>query len=439
MFKPVLTICVAITISSAAAFADDDVVRIKLDAAKLAYEQEMAKNRRVVHEWIDQREDTARKDGNKKAVDLIKAERRAFDEKNDLPRNVPDEFRQNFLKARATLEAAYNTAVKEYVQVKKDYEATVVEKELARLKSTPLTVVPTPVAGGGSPVITPEMLKAKLAGKATYDPKTGILTVSYKFADKKELEDFDCGEAKPKLVGGYLKIDPATAIKHVVEFDTVKLFTVVNVHAMRGPVLSTTLGTSLHVGGLHTDTMYLNNKGFGHMYQVVSDKSRSGAIRVEMDVEEKNVVMRWGTDKLGRELKEPGAGQVYLHGGDAGYGFGSLTISGKVNAKWADKFFGLTPEGEKTAAIERILLGTWRIECPDGYKAEWTFKPDGTVSATKGPSQSGKWEIDLKKEQVLCIWQSGLIDRFDFPLDPKLTTGGTVGRGKLKLEAVKLP
>src|SRR5262245_45924134 len=159
MLKPVLIICVAITISTAAALADDDVVRIKLDAARLAYEQEMAKNRRVVHEWIDQREDTARKDGNKKAVDLIKAERRAFDEKNDLPRNVPDEFRQNFLKARATLEAAYNTAVKEYVQVKKDYEATVVEKELVRLKNTPLTVVPTAVAGGGIPVITPEMLK----------------------------------------------------------------------------------------------------------------------------------------------------------------------------------------------------------------------------------------------------------------------------------------
>ncbi|HLW63926.1 MAG TPA: hypothetical protein VKS79_01320 [Gemmataceae bacterium] len=439
MTRFILSACCLITVVGATAWADDDVVRVKLDAAKLAYEQEMLKYRRVVHDWIDKREEVARMDGNKKAVDLIKAERTAFDEKNELPRTSPDEFRQNFLKARAILEAAYNLAIKEYVQVKKDYEATVVEKELARLKSSPITVIPTPTTANGIPVITPEMLRAKLAGKATYDAKTGVLTVSYKFADKKELEDFDCEGVKPKLAAGGFKLEPGESVRHVVQFDTLALSVVVQVHVMKGRVLSTSNGTVVTVGGSQPDTVYLDTRGVnGAVWQVLPASVRNGFVRVEMNCDEKKAILHWGKERIGRDVKAPSAGWVQFYGGDAGFGFGALTISGTVNPKWAGKFFGLTAEGEKLGAIEKSLLGKWRIQCPDGYKAEWTFKVDGSVSVTKGPPQSGNWEIDLKKEQVLCLWKSGLIDRFDFPIVPKLTTGGGVGRN-ITLEAIKVP
>jgi hypothetical protein len=61
------------------AFADDtDPVKEKLFAAKVAYDAEMTKFRTLVREWLDEREDAARKDGNKAIVDQIKAERKAF-------------------------------------------------------------------------------------------------------------------------------------------------------------------------------------------------------------------------------------------------------------------------------------------------------------------------------------------------------------------------
>jgi hypothetical protein len=59
---------------------DKDPVKEKLFAAKVAYDGEMREYRKAAGEWFDKREDAARQDGNKKLVDEIKAERKAFDE-----------------------------------------------------------------------------------------------------------------------------------------------------------------------------------------------------------------------------------------------------------------------------------------------------------------------------------------------------------------------
>jgi hypothetical protein len=109
--------------------ADDrDPVKEKLFAAKVAYDGEMRQYRTQAGDWFDKREETARKDGNKKLVDQIKAERKAFDEDGELPKGAPADIQQKPALAKKALEAAYAEAVKDYTKAKKDVEAAAVEE-----------------------------------------------------------------------------------------------------------------------------------------------------------------------------------------------------------------------------------------------------------------------------------------------------------------------
>ena len=107
---------------------DKDPVKEKLLAAKETYRAELRQYQKAVGEWFDKREESARKDGNKKVVDQIKAERGVFDESGELPKTVPAALRQKPAVAKKSLEAAYAQAVKEYTMAKKDAEAASVEE-----------------------------------------------------------------------------------------------------------------------------------------------------------------------------------------------------------------------------------------------------------------------------------------------------------------------
>jgi hypothetical protein len=133
MTRILIAIVIAALVGACAAPAsggDKDPVREKLFAAKVAYDKEMAAFRKAAGEWLDRREDAARKAGDKKLVDQIKEERKAFDEGGELPKAAPTAIRQKPTAARKVLEAAYADAVKAYVKAKKDDEAAAVEKEL---------------------------------------------------------------------------------------------------------------------------------------------------------------------------------------------------------------------------------------------------------------------------------------------------------------------
>ena len=125
----VATACVA-------AGADDpDPVKDKLFAAKVAYDKEMQEYRKSADEWFDKREETARKDGNKKMVDQIKGERKVFDEDGELPKVAPAAVQQRPALAKKALEVAYEQAVKDYIKAKMDDRAAVIETELKAMFS----------------------------------------------------------------------------------------------------------------------------------------------------------------------------------------------------------------------------------------------------------------------------------------------------------------
>jgi hypothetical protein len=113
-----------------AAVGDEkDPVKEKLFAAKVAYDKEMREFRGQVDDWLDKREAAARKVGNLKAVEQIKAERKAFEEDGEWPKDAPPALVQKQEKAKKALDAAYAEAVKAYTKAKKDDLAAAVEKE----------------------------------------------------------------------------------------------------------------------------------------------------------------------------------------------------------------------------------------------------------------------------------------------------------------------
>ncbi len=130
MTRSIVLMASLVAAACAGVGADDkDPVKEKLFAAKVAYDKEMAQFRTTAGEWFDKREEAARKAGDKKALDQVKAEQKAFDETGDLPKAVPAAMRQKPILAKKALEAAYSQAVKDYVKAKKDAEAAAVETE----------------------------------------------------------------------------------------------------------------------------------------------------------------------------------------------------------------------------------------------------------------------------------------------------------------------
>jgi hypothetical protein len=130
----VLILGAILTALACASASAADPVAEKLEKAKKTYAAELEKFQKDVAASLDKREEAARKAGDKKLVDQIKAERKAFDEKGEVPSTTPKVVRQRLATARATLEKAYESAIRDYTKAKNDTEAASVEKELAVFK-----------------------------------------------------------------------------------------------------------------------------------------------------------------------------------------------------------------------------------------------------------------------------------------------------------------
>jgi NPCBM/NEW2 domain len=108
---------------------DAEAVKEKLFQAKKAYDVEVQKFKKSVQDLFDKREDLARTAGDKKGVDLAKAERIAFGKSGEAPASIPAAIRQQLTAAQKNLDKAYSAAIKEYTRLKMDQAAEAVEKE----------------------------------------------------------------------------------------------------------------------------------------------------------------------------------------------------------------------------------------------------------------------------------------------------------------------
>jgi hypothetical protein len=113
---------------------DADAVKERLFQAKKEYDAEVQKFKKAVTETLDKREDDARKKGDKKLVDQIKAERDAFEKTGEAPQMVPSSIREPLSAARTKLDKAYSAAIKDYLRIKMDDAAGATEKEQGEFK-----------------------------------------------------------------------------------------------------------------------------------------------------------------------------------------------------------------------------------------------------------------------------------------------------------------
>lgn len=109
--------------------ADTDAVKEKLEHSKTAYDIEFQRFKNAVMELLDKREEEARKNGNKKVLDQVKADRTAFEKKSALPTGVPPAIIKPIAPASDILDKAYSAAVRDFIKLKDDAAADKAEKE----------------------------------------------------------------------------------------------------------------------------------------------------------------------------------------------------------------------------------------------------------------------------------------------------------------------
>jgi|SRR5579883_152904 len=108
---------------------DTETVKEKLYQAKKAYDGEVRKFRKAIGDWYDKRETDARKAGNKKQLDRVKAERKQYEETGEVAVELPTAVRKQIVGARSSLDKAYQLAVADYLRRKEDNAADAIEKE----------------------------------------------------------------------------------------------------------------------------------------------------------------------------------------------------------------------------------------------------------------------------------------------------------------------
>jgi hypothetical protein len=122
--------------------ADDvEMLKEKLFQAKKDYDSHLQKFKKAVADLLDKREADARKAGNKKLLDQIKAEREAFKKTGEPPLTIPNAILNPLTAAMTKVDKAYSAAIKEYVRLKMDDAANTAEKGQEEFKLSSLVTI----------------------------------------------------------------------------------------------------------------------------------------------------------------------------------------------------------------------------------------------------------------------------------------------------------
>lgn len=114
--------------------ADDDPIKTKLEGARKDYDSKVEKYNKAINDWLDKKEETARKAGNKATVDQIKTQRESFQDTGMLLTNPPPDVQKILTDAQKAYEATLVAGVKDYTKAKKDAEAAEVSDRLKAFK-----------------------------------------------------------------------------------------------------------------------------------------------------------------------------------------------------------------------------------------------------------------------------------------------------------------
>ncbi len=109
----------------------EDPIKQKLDSARAGWQKQVGDLRKGILQALDESEDSARRNGDKKTVDRSKAERNAFEANGELPTLVNTTyFTANMKQARHAFASALKAAVQQYTKAQNDDAASNIQKEL---------------------------------------------------------------------------------------------------------------------------------------------------------------------------------------------------------------------------------------------------------------------------------------------------------------------
>jgi hypothetical protein len=214
----------------------------------------------------------------------------------------------------------------------------------------------------GAASLTLAMVKKKLQGKAVYDGKNRVLKLTYEFKSPEQLKDFDATGASPTLKGGFLQVPAGDRLKHLVKFKTVTVTGVVAITGAKGKLITTSEGVELSLIGGATDTNPLNIHFQGNLVNVshaLAPNERSGNIPFELNLATAQIGHRFAGRKANFPSKKDQAGFLEFHGGEGGFGYAQLTISGTMDEDWAREFFAAP-----APTVSGLSLGSFLVWSP---------------------------------------------------------------------------
>ena len=191
-----------------------------------------------------------------------------------------------------------------------------------------------------APLITPALLRRKFGGNASYEPKSGELTLTYDFKSKDQLSDFTSDGPKLPFRRGLLHIEAGQRILHLVRFNSVRATGEVAFSNLAGDHLRTTEGFGM---------TFLDGSGHGRL--TISSKSNENTMSpwhpfslkklntFEFMVGPERLTAKVEGIRVGKEMPVDQAGQLEFCGGAGGNVFAHLVISGQVDPEWLRKFF----------------------------------------------------------------------------------------------------
>lgn len=200
-----------------------------------------------------------------------------------------------------------------------------------------------PDAGLAPAEVSADLVRRKFAGRASFAPKAGELTIAYDFGDKGQLKDFEFGKVKPAIEHNLLKVEGGVSVRHVVPFRSVKVAGTVAIGNLRGGHLRTTQGFGFACDGSHATyaKLQLLDGGKPVTDQRIAPKEYQGKfLPFEFTVGDGRVGLKFGSVALGKATTTKDAGQVEFLGGEGLNAFGKLTLSGTVDPEWLRKFVG---------------------------------------------------------------------------------------------------
>lgn len=127
MIRPFLTL-ISVAIFANVSIADDAAQR-KLDVAKQQYARDSERLNTAIYDWFDKAEVAIRRSGDKKNLDELIEQRKAFEKTAVQPSSLPPTLKLRAVAVRTAMENAYQQAISQYTKVGEDQAAKTTEED----------------------------------------------------------------------------------------------------------------------------------------------------------------------------------------------------------------------------------------------------------------------------------------------------------------------